>query len=211
MVYFSYPFSCAGDEAVSARQFMCRMLETIRDRGWEALSGIDLGPKRSFEKSFFLLGRCESARLKFACIAPADLDRLYLINFPHQISQLLKQTVIKHYLPGIAGDQVKDASAIHELVLQGPPWSQNSSYNLHARSMLMMMIKDLATYGWKLVSCADTTAKYVHHDNGVDYPTDVHALYFCFNGVPKGVSVPNSATVSFAELRVSDLEEELHA
>ena len=190
---------------------MCRMLETLRDRGWDVLAGIDTGSKRSFEKTFFLFGKCESARLKFATVAPADLDRLYLINFPHQISQLLKQTMTKHYLPGIASDQAKDASAIHELVLQGPPWSHNSSYNLHARSMIMMMIKELATYGWKLVACADATAKYVHHDNGVDYPTDVQALYFCFNGVPKGVSVPNSAAVSFSELRVSDLEEELQA
>ena len=87
--------------------------------------------------------------------------RLYLINFPHQIGQLLKQTFQKHYLPGVASEANRDASAIHEIVLQGPPWSQNSSYNLHARSILMMMIKDLSTYGWKLVASSDATAKYV--------------------------------------------------
>ena len=87
--------------------------------------------------------------------------RLYLINFPHQIGQLLKQTFRKYYLPGVASEATRDASAIHEIVLQGPPWSQNSSYNLHARSMLMMMIKDLSNYGWKLVASSDATAKYV--------------------------------------------------
>jgi len=206
-----YPFSCGGEEGINARQLICRLLETLRDRGWQVLAGVDIGPKRSFEKSNLLMSKCESARLKFACVAPADMDRLYLINFPHQIGQLLKQTFRKHYMPGVASEAARDASAIHEIVLQGPPWSQNSSYNLHARSMLLMMIKDLSTYGWKLVATSDATAKYVHHDNGVDYPQDVQSLYFCFNGVPKGVSVPNSASVSFAELRVSDLEENCYS
>ena len=153
------------------------------------------------------MGRCESARLKFACVAPADLDRLYLINFPHQIGQLLKNTVSKYYLPGVSNEETRDASSIHELVLQGPPWSQNSSFNLHARSMLMMVIKDLATYGWKLVASADVSTKYVHQENGIDYPHDVQALYFSFNGLPSGTQIPNTASaVSFAELKVCDLE-----
>ena len=202
-----YPFACAGDEAVNGRQLICRMLEGLRDRGWEVLTGIDLSGKRTVEKSLFLMTRCESARLKFACVAPADLDRIWLINFPHQISQLIKQTVVEHYAPGIVNEAARDASSIHELVLHGPPWSQNSSYNLHARSMLMMVIKVLSTYGWKLVASADVTAKYIHHDNGLDYPIDVQSMYFCFNGLPQGVSVPNSATVtSFSELSVFDLE-----
>lgn len=206
-----YPFACVEDEGINARQFICRLLETMRDRGWQVLVGMDLGGKRSFEKSVIVMEKCESARLKFACIAPADLDRLYFINFPHQISQLLKQTLGKHYKPGVASENVRDASSIHEVVLQGPPWSQNSSYNLHARTALLMLIKELSTYGWKVVASADITARYVHHDNGVDYPVDVQSIYFCFNGLPKGVSVPNSASVSFAELRVSDLEENCYS
>ena len=107
-----------------------------------------------------LMRRCESARLKFACVAPADLDRLYFINFPHQVCQLLKKTVSLHYLPGVAGESNRDASAIHEIVLNGPPWSQNSSFNLHARNMMTMICKDLDTYGWEVTASADISAKY---------------------------------------------------
>ena len=46
-----------------------------------------------------------------------------------------------------------------------------------------------------------------HQENGIDYPIDMQAIYFCFNGLPKGIHVPNSATVSYAELKVSDLED----
>ena len=51
------------------------LLETLRDRGWQVLAGIDIGPKRSFEKFILLMSKCESARLKFACVAPGDMDR----------------------------------------------------------------------------------------------------------------------------------------
>ena len=70
-----YPFSCGGEEGINARQLICRLLETLRDRGWQVLAGVDIGPKRSFEKSNLLMSKCESARLKFACVAPADMDR----------------------------------------------------------------------------------------------------------------------------------------
>ena len=50
-----YPYSCQGEEAVNSRQFICRMLESLRDRGWEVISGIDLGQKRSFEKTVVII------------------------------------------------------------------------------------------------------------------------------------------------------------
>ena len=62
-----------------------------------------------------------SLRLKFACVAPADVDKLYFINFPHQVCQILKKTVSLHYLPGVSGEATRDASAIHEMQLNGPP------------------------------------------------------------------------------------------
>ena len=37
-------------------------------------------------KTTFVLSRCESARIKFACISPADVDRLWLLNFPYQVN-----------------------------------------------------------------------------------------------------------------------------
>lgn len=202
-----YPFSCSAEEGIASRQLICRLLEALRDRGWEVLAGLDVATKKSFEKSLIVMNRCESARLKFACVAPGDIDRLYLINFPHQISQLLKQTITRYYLPGVVSQEARDASSVHEFVLQGPPWSHNSSFNLQARTMLMMIVKELGTYGWQVVASADVSSKYVHHDSGTDFPLDVQTLYFCFNGLPKGVSVPNSASVSFSELRVMDLED----
>jgi hypothetical protein len=30
--------------------------------------------------------RCESAKMKFSCIAMTDIDTIYFINFPHQVA-----------------------------------------------------------------------------------------------------------------------------
>ena len=36
-------------------------------------------------KTSFIVSKCESARLKFACIAPTDQDKIWLLNFPYQV------------------------------------------------------------------------------------------------------------------------------
>ena len=155
----------------------------------------------------FLLRRCESAKLKFAAIALSDVDRLRLCNFPHQVAQHFRSVIAKGYLPGISSEGARDGSC-YEIDLNGMPWTQNSSFNLQARAMLTSLMKEAAKYGWQLAASADVSAKYVHTENGPDYPVDVHTWFMCFTGVPKGVMVPesNSAPVSYSQLRVSDLE-----
>ncbi len=43
---------------------------------------------------------------------------------------MLRHVVAKNDLPGVASETSRDAGSCHEILLQGPPWSQNSSYNL---------------------------------------------------------------------------------
>ena len=52
----------------------------------------------------------------------------------------------------------------------------------HARSMLLLALKEAARYGWQLAASADVSAKYVHQENGPDYPADVHSWFFCYQG-----------------------------
>ena len=48
------------------------------------------------------------------------------------------------------------------------------------RSALLNVLKKANSLGWRLVASADVSAKYVHQDNGPDYPTDVHNWYFVY-------------------------------
>ncbi len=59
---------------------------------------------------------------------------------------MLRQGVTRNYLPGVSSETSRDAGSCHEIMLNGPPWSQNSSYNLvcliveHSRSVFAFFI-----------------------------------------------------------------------
>lgn len=50
-----------------------------------------------------------------------------------EVTRRLRAILERSYMPGIADEYAKDASC-YEVTLEGYPWSQESSYNLHARS-----------------------------------------------------------------------------
>ena len=52
--------------------------------------------------------------------------------------------------------------------------------------MLLLALKEAARYGWQLAASADVSAKYVHQENGPDYPADVHSWFFCYQGSGSG-------------------------
>lgn len=208
-----YPFSCCGSEAVASRQFICRLLEALRDKGWTIYTTVDLSRKVT-DKSVFIFRQVESAKLKFACVALSDVDTVRFLNFPQQVARRLREIVDKSYMPKISDEHSEDASC-YEITLHGYPWSQESSYNLHARSMLLVLLREAFHYGWEINSSADVSAKFVHTENGPDYPMDVHSWFLSFQGVPRGSSPmiplseprsPENPAVEYQELKVADLE-----
>ncbi len=202
-----HPFASSGAEAVAARQLICRVLEAIRNCGWECLMSIDLSRKTS-DKSVLLFRRCESAALRFACVAFSDVDRIRLLNFPPMAAKAATAVLAAAYAPGITSENNDDPSCI-DLTLGGTPWTQNSSFGLHARSMLLRLLAETARLGgWRLASSADVSAKYMHQENGPDYPVDVHSWFFEFQPGWQGGSLhqQQSKPMKYAELKVSDLE-----
>jgi len=51
----------------------------------------------------------------------------------------------------------------------------------HGRALLLGLLGALTDLGWRLVASADVSAKYIHQDNGPDYPLDVHSWYFMYD------------------------------
>ena len=54
-----------------------------------------------------------------------------------------------------------------------------------ARVMLTNLLKKAnelgAELGWHLSTSLDVSAKFIHQENGPDYPIDVHSWFFCKN------------------------------
>ncbi len=58
------------------------------------------------------------------------------------------------------------------------PWNSSHNNGLHGRSMLLHILKKANEQGWHLKASLDVSAKYVHQENGPNYPIDVHSWYF---------------------------------
>ena len=170
-----YPFHCSGSDAVLTRKMICRVLEALHASGWHCLTSIDLSRKAT-DKSVLMFFRCLPATSTYACVSLSDMDHLRLINFPPDIIQKLRATIGNSYMPGIQNERKRD-NFVFEIHLSGWPWSHAASYNLHARSMLMQVLKEATKHQWHLVASADVSAKFIERNDNKE-PVDVHSWFF---------------------------------
>ena len=82
----------------------------------------------------------------------------FTVNFPPGINDLIAETVRESYMPGVDYVTSCDAGARIEIGLSNDPWG-SSSYGLHARSMLMVVMDKLSTSGWVPIFSADFTTR----------------------------------------------------
>merc|ERR1712213_173309 len=172
------PWCCSGDKAIRSRRTISRISETMLEHGWALTNAIDITRSLN-DKSVLLYTRTERKTRSFACIALSDIDRIRFLDFTPQHTRKLAAIFQEVYLPGVQ-DQFQRDNSCYEMNLNGPPWTQNSSYNLHARSALIHVLKEANSLGWRLVASADVSSKYVTQENGPDYPIDVHSWYFVY-------------------------------
>lgn len=76
-----------------------------------------------------------------------------------------------------------------EFKLLGHPWADNRD-GIHGRHLICQLIHALAGHNWKPVTSADVSAKYVHQENGPDYPIDVDSIFFTHDTTPVQPSAP---------------------
>ena len=78
------------------------------------------------------------------------------------------------------------------------PWNCGTDGHdgIHGRNMLLHLISALGSRSWVPVLSADVSAKYVHQENGPDYPIDVDSIFFTYD--PLAAQGPPPAPPSFA-------------
>ena len=173
------PFYASGYESIASREMIVGVLKVLRQYGYEVLTGIDVS-RKLHDKSSILFRKCHNSSEHHSCISLNDVDKVRIINFPPETSRSLELVVQQQYLPGIQEIKEKGSrTSCCQLKLNGSPWSSyNKSYSIHGKSMLMAVLREANRLGWDLIASVDVSAKYVHRDNGPDYPVDVHAWFF---------------------------------
>ena len=175
------PFSCHGADSIQSRKLVCKLLEYLKfHQGLDCIGSYRISDLN--DKSTLILSKYEAKKVLFSCVSFNDTNKIRFINFPKPIVLVLLSVVNKTYLPGIAAERARDDDC-HEIDLNGMPWTHESSYNLHARSMLVLLLKQLQICRWKFVFSGDVSSKVRRHqDNGPDYHLDVDSWFFSFSG-----------------------------
>ena len=110
-----------------------------------------------------------------------------MVSVSIQVCQNVIQT---QYVLGV--QRVQRYGNSLEFKLQGNPWSCgiDGHDGLHGRSLICHLFHALASHNWRPVTSADVSAKYVHQDNGPDYPIDVDSIFFTYDPTPVQPSAP---------------------
>ena len=120
-----------GELAIRSRQLISRISETMLAHGWALTDAIDIARSLT-DKSVLLYTRAENFETSFGCIALSDIHRIRLLDFPPEHTDALRQVIARMYTPGIINQKQK-SSTCYQIDLNGSPWTNNSSSNLHAR------------------------------------------------------------------------------
>ena len=193
-----HPWWANGEEAVASRFLMCKLFEGLMSIGWRVQIAIDLTRKLN-DKSVLTFQRCAPMSVPIFCLSLNWTDKIRFINAPTDIVEALKAETARVWLFGIGKEQIYGGS--FELKLNGNPWRycRNGHDGAHGRVLLKHLIKVCANMGWFVILSADISAKFVQRDKGLDYPMDVHSLWFMrMDTTTPMQAVPGLQPVGFA-------------
>eukprot|EP00794_Sanderia_malayensis_P017978 gene17978-19775_t len=183
------PWWASGTEAIDSRMLVCRVLQGLMSIGWRVQIGLDLSRKEN-DKSILMFQRCAPTAAQVFCLSLNETDKIRLINAPENVVTALRGEVGRTWLFGVSRE--RNDQACFEMKLNKNPWSYgiNGHDGLHGRVMLSYLIQTCAQLGWFVILSADVSAKFVHQENGPDYPIDVHSMWFLYLGYGAAPPVP---------------------
>ena len=174
------PWWANGTEAVQSRLLITKIVEALLAKGWIAQIGIEM-TRKDQDKNVLMFQRSTVPPAPVLCLDLNENDKLRLINAPQNVIDTFRQVVQSKWLFRIQRENPYDQS--WEIKLNGNPWIYgiNGHDSAHGRVLLCFLLQAFAQLGWRHVFSADMSAKYVHHENGPDYPIDVHSWWFMYD------------------------------
>jgi len=163
------PWWADGTEAVQARLMVAKVYESLLSLGWLIKSTIDCSRKDNDKNSFFF-ERCNPIDTNVAVLSFNESDKIRAINCPQEVEDILDKTI--HNMWEVQRKRPYGAST--EWKLKGCPWDWGHWQN---KALALHILHALSTIGFTVLASADTSAKYIHQQNGPDYPLDVHSWF----------------------------------
>ena len=194
------PWHSIKVEAVMSRCLILKILEAMREQGWHNIAGIDIS-RGVTDKSTLIFQKGEPKRSPVICLSLNDVDKFRLINMPGQLVELFRQILLCRWPNGVQEEKklTLTSGSVWQMKLFGRPWNGGESNDtIHARSFLCNIIQEFIERGWRPFLSADVSAKYIHQENGPDYPVDVHSMWFVYDSPSSAQPSASSYGFSFA-------------
>ena len=168
------PWWADGTDAVASRLLMSHLFEAMKAVGWEVHASLDVSRKLR-DKSVIVLRSCTPSQDKHMCISFNEADKIRILNSTEVVGPL--RDTISQWHAGVQREQ--DYGGSYEFKMRGNPWGR---YDRACAVVLATdILRTMHRHGWKLLCCADTSAKtYTERsDNSSStYPVDVDSWYF---------------------------------
>jgi len=182
------PWWADGTDAVQSRLMVAKVFETLISLGWLIKSTIDCSRKDNDKNSLFF-ERCQPISTSISVISFNESDKIRAINCPKELEDVLDQTITKMW----EVQRKQPYGASQEWKLKGNPWDWGHWQN---KALALYLLHALSSAGYTIMASADTSAKYVHQQNGPDYPMDVHSWYLAPTAVLEKIQLGSGAAMA---------------
>lgn len=163
------PWWADGTDSVQSRLLVAKIFESLMSLGWLIKSTIDCSRKDNDKNSLYF-ERCHPITASVSVLSFNESDKLRIINCPKELEDALDQTINKLW----EVQRKRPYGASNEWKLKGCPWDWGHWQN---KALAIHLLHSIGKSGYTVIASADTSAKYIHQQNGPDYPLDVHSWY----------------------------------
>ena len=177
------PWRSHGNEAISARRSISRIMEVFGQYGYMPLYAIDFSRSRTDKASILFRKISSSVNCRWACLSLTEANRLQLLDFPVAVGAPMRDILHQFYRFGVL-KEVNLPDSNLQIDVRGFPWvpftRAKGGDEYHMRAVLGKMLAVAAQHGWYVSVSADVSARLRSGQGGGrgGTPMDADSIYF---------------------------------
>ena len=151
------PWRGSGNDAVYARRFMCKVLETLANIGWVVVVSTDISKTTNDKDTLlFRYQRPPPAPCDWMAISFSNNDLIRFIDAPLPLIDYM----IENLGAFIQRHERHQLEGAYEFKLHGYPWYTSGGDTMKARQIALKLLEGLDYNGWTIYASVDqkTTA-----------------------------------------------------
>jgi hypothetical protein len=146
------PWRASGDEATYSRRLMCKVFETLYNRGWLLSLSTDVSKKQLDKDTLIFRSQNPAPQpCQWMCISFSKNDRIRFIDAPQDVVAAM----ITALQPVLQSHEQFRLTGVYELKIRGYPWLATGGETMGARKILLALMEGLERHGFTVYASID--------------------------------------------------------